>query len=198
MFDELRAKAGKIVVDSNSVDEAVRKIMQLVSSETASRSKTILSDMLFDLNDSLLQTAFFHDIITQNKFIELNLRQEILNKYQFSVSTTVDYQEAARVVQALKIGGATFVIGGIAEIGVVLKVGLSISNLVPIPVSILVVAALGAALVDYLAIEPNRSKKKFSQKLDSYLIDVQNQFLNWFDGVESYYNNRVEEIKLTL
>ncbi len=198
IFSELRTEVHKIVVEVNSANEAVNRISQRVSSEMASRSKTILSDMLFDLNDTLLQTPFFADTARQNKFAELNLRQEILSKYQFTVSITVNYKKASRIVQALKVGGGTLVIGGIGEIGVVLIAGLSLSSLVPVPVGALVAVAFGAAMVDYLAIEPNRSKKNFFQAIDKYLSEAQQQFLTWFDEVENYFNQRVEGIKQTI
>lgn len=198
MFSELLSEVNSIIAETNSANEAVNKVAQLVSSETASRSKTILSDMLFDLSNVLLKTSFFTDISRQNKFIEINLRQEIFGKYSFTASTTIDYKEAARIVQALKVGGGTLVIGGIAEFGVVLIAGPPLSSLVPVPISVLVIAALGAALVDYIAIEPNRSKKRLSAAVRNYLSESQQQFLKWFDEVENYFNKRVDEIKRTI
>lgn len=195
MFNDLRKKVSAIVIESSTSNEAINNVTKLVSSELAARSKSILSDMLFDLSDQLMDTEFFADIAKQNRFAEINLRQEILSKYQFAPSTTVNYREASRTVQALKVGGATFVVGGAIEIGVVLIAGLSISNLVPIPISILIVASIGAALADYYAIEPAKNKKALAQALDNYLVDAKQQFLNWFDEVEKYFNVRVEEIK---
>ena len=195
MFNDLRKKVSAIVIESSTSNEAINNVTKLVSSELAARSKSILSDMLFDLSDKLMDTEFFADIAKQNRFAEINLRQEILSKYQFAPSTTVNYREASRTVQALKVGGATFVVGGTIEIGVVLIAGLSLSNLVPIPISILIVASIGAALADYYAIEPAKNKKALAQALDNYLVDAKQQFLNWFDEVEKYFNVRVEEIK---
>lgn len=195
MFNDLRKKVSAIVIESSTSNEAINNVTKLVSSELAARSKSILSDMLFDLSDKLMDTEFFADIAKQNRFAEINLRQEILSKYQFAPSTTVNYREASRTVQTLKVGGATFVVGGAIEIGVVLIAGLSISNLVPIPISILIVASIGAALADYYAIEPAKNKKALAQALDNYLVDAKQQFLNWFDEVEKYFNVRVEEIK---
>ena len=195
MFNDLRKKVSAIVIESSTSSEAINNVTKLVSSELVTRSKSILSDMLFDLSDKLIDTEFFADIAKQNRFAEINLRQEILSKYQFAPSTTVNYREASRTVQALKVGGATFVVGGAIEIGVVLIAGLSISNLVPIPISILIVASIGAALADYYAIEPAKNKKALAQALDNYLVDAKQQFLNWFDEVEKYFNVRVEEIK---
>lgn len=195
MFNDLRKKVSTIVIESYTSNEAINNVTKLVSSELAVRSKSILSDMLFDLSDKLMDTEFFADIAKQNRFAEINLRQEILSKYQFAPSTTVNYREASRTVQPLKVSGTTFVVGGAIEIGVVLIAGLSISNLVPIPISILIVASIGAALADYYAIEPAKNKKALAQALDNYLVDAKQQFLNWFDEVEKYFNVRVEEIK---
>lgn len=195
MFNDLRKKVSAIVIESSTSNEAINNVTKLVSSELAVRSKSILSDMLFDISDKLMDTEFFADIAKQNRFAEINLRQEILSKYQFAPSTTVNYREASRTVRALKVGGTTFVVGGAIEIGVVLISGLSISNLVPIPISILIVASIGAAMADYYAIEPAKNKKALAQALDNYLVDAKQQFLNWFDEVERYFNVRVEEIK---
>lgn len=198
MFDELRKRVSTIVSESATSNEAITNVTKLVSSELTTRSKSILSDMLFDLSDKLMDTDFFADIARQNIFYETNLRQEILSKYQFVPSATANYKEASRAVQALKVGGAALAIGGAAEIGAVLIAGLSLSSLVPVPIGALVAASIGAALADYFAIEPKKNKKTLAQALDSYLVEAKQQFLNWFDEVEKYFNTRVEEIKQTM
>ena len=198
MFGDLRSKAFSIVNEAASSNEAIDNVTKLVSSELATRSKSIMSDMLFDLTDSLMETVFFADIVRQNRFSEINLRQEILSKYQFTASTSMSYKEASKAMQAIKVGGATLVIGGAAEVGVVLISGLSLSSLVPIPIGILIVASIGAAMAEYLAFAPARSRKALAEALDKYLIETQQQFLNWFDEVEKYFNMRVEEIKATI
>jgi len=198
MFSELWTKVDRIISETDFTNNVISKIALIVSSETASRSKTILSDMLFDLSDALLKTPFFTDTSRQNKFMELNLRQEIFSKYQFSTSGTIDYKEATRIVQSLKLGGTTFAISGIGAISVVLIKGLPLSSLVPIPICVLVVVALGVVLVDYYALEPNRSEKKLKEAVKTHLDEVQQQFLNWFNEVERYFNKRVDEIKLTM
>lgn len=198
IFNDLREKVSSTVAQSSSSNEALDKVTRLVSSELTTRSKSILSDMLFELSDKQMSTDFFSDISRQNKFFELNLRQEILNKYQFTPNAAVNYKEASRAVQALKVGGVTFVVGGVAEIGVILVAGLTLPSIVPVPICLLIVASIGAALADYWVIEPSRRKKALAQAFDNYLIEAKQQFLNWFDEVEKYFNLRVEEIKKTM
>ena len=195
MFIDLSNRVNSILMDSFNLDEAKKNIIELVSSELTINSQYILSDMLFDLRKATIHTDFFADVSRQNRFSEVNLRYEIMSKYQFTPNTTVNYEEASKTVQALKIGGATFVIGGAIEIGAVLAAGLSVSSLVPIPISILIVASIGAALADYHVLEPAKNKKRLAHALNTYLEEVKKQFLKWFDDVEQYYNQRVEEIK---
>lgn len=198
MFDELQKKVSVIVASSSTSREAIDRVTATVSSELTARSKSILSDMLFDLTDDLMGTDFFKDISRQNKFSEINLRQEILNKYKFMPSTTVDYKAATREIEALAVGGTVLVIGGVIEVGAILIKGLSLSSLAAIPIGILLVASIGAALADYFVVSSSRSKKQMVNAIDNYLVQVKRQFLNWFDEVENYFNMRVEEIKKTM
>lgn len=198
MFSDLDRQAKRIIATSTSMNEAAARATRLVSTEVSTRSKTILSDMLDDLTNTLMETEFFTDISKQNSFFRVNLQEEILSKYQFTPSASVNYKEASRMVQTLKIGGITFAAGAVVEVGVVLIAGLSLSSLVPIPISVLVVASIGAALADYYAIEPVKNKKNLAHAFDGYLMQAKQQFLNWFDEVEKYFNTRVEEIKQTM
>ncbi len=198
MFSDLEKQVKEIIASSTSMNDAVTRATHLVSSEVSIRSKTILSDMLYDLTRSLLETEFFADISKQNAFYRMDLQGEILSKYHFAPSASVNYTEASRTVQALKAGGVTFAGGAAVEVGVVLISGLSLSSLVPIPISVLVVASIGAALADYYAVEPARNKKNLVLAFNRYLEQAKQQFLNWFDEVEKYFNIRVEEIKRTM
>lgn len=198
MFSDLDKQAKAIIASSTSMNDAVTRATRLVSSEVSTRSKTILSDMFDDLTNSLMETEFFADISKQNAFYRVNLQEEILSKYQFTPTASVNYTEASRTVQALKVGGGTLAAGAAVEIGVVLITGLSVSSLVPIPISVLVVASIGAALADYFAIEPAKNKKNLAIAFDNYLAQAKQQFLNWFDEVEKYFYARVEEIKQTM
>ena len=198
MFIELKARVASIIAETSTSKEATNKITKTVSSELATRSKSLLSDMLFDLNDSLMETDFFSDISKQNRFNEVNLRKEILDKYQFSASSTIDYNEASRKINALAVGGGTLIVGGAIEVGYVLIKGLNLSTIIPIPISVLIVASIGIALADYYKIEPNRSKKALNISINNYLDQVKAQFIAWFDEVENYYKKRVEEIKQTI
>ncbi|MDF4801799.1 hypothetical protein P3592_13375 [Vibrio parahaemolyticus] len=196
MFSDLRDEVQESIDESFPSNDMVNTVCGRVRSEMESRSKTMLSDMLFELNDSVLQTSFFSDNIAgQNTFLMHNLRQEVLSKYQFATTTTINYQETSRVVGSVKVGAGVLAVGGVCEIGVVLIGGLSFSSLVPIPVGMLFAVAFGSAIADYFIIEPNRNKKQFFLAIDEYFSEAKEQYINWFDEIENYFNKRVNEIK---
>ncbi|WP_354692653.1 hypothetical protein [Phytobacter sp. RSE-02] len=199
MFNDLRIDIQEVVYETGSLNDAINNIYQRVISETTSRSELMLGDMLFELDRALFNTPFFADNISRkNEYSSLGLRKEITNKHQFTTTATVNYQEASRIIHAFKIGSGVLIFGGVLGLGVIVSSGLELSSLVPIPVSALFAAAIGAAMMDYLFIEPKKSKKRFSSAVDKYLNEAKEQYLNWFDSVEDYYNMRVAQIKETI
>lgn len=195
MFDDIKIKVQRLVIGENSTDVVVEKVSRCVNSEITSRSKTILTDMLFDLSNAVLQTPDFSDIALQNKFMELNLRQEIMNKYSLKLNTSINYKEKHRMMEATKTGGIVLAIGSACGLAGTFVTGLPYSALIPTPLGILVVVAFCAAVIDYMFVEPHKNKKNLSQAIDRYLITVKEQFLNWFDEIENHFNKRVNEFK---
>ncbi len=198
IFNDLKDRASSVVLNSTHSDEALNRVTKLVNSELKTRSKSLLSDMLFALSDKLMETEFFSDISRQNKFDEINLRHEILSKYQFTPKTLINYKEVSKIMQASKVGGLTLIAGTAIGIGAILIADRPFSSLTPIPISILVVASIGTALADYYVIESKRSKKNLSLAINDYLIQTEQQFLKWFDEIENYFNMRIEEIKKSM
>lgn len=199
MFNDLRIEIQEVVYETGSLNDAINNIYQRVISETTSRSELMLGDMLFELDRALFNTPFFADNLSRkNEYSSLGLRKEITNKYQFTTTATVNYQEASSIIHAFKIGSGVLIFGGVLGLGIIVSSGLELSSLVPIPVSALFAAAIGAAMIDYLFIEPKKSKKRFSSAVDKYLNEAKEQYLNWFDSVENYYNMRVAQIKETI
>ena len=200
MFEELGKTANRIISETVNVHEAAGRIVRIVSSETASRSNSIMSDMLFDLNDELMASEFFtSDIVRQNRFYEFNLRKEILDKYQFESCATLNFKDAEQqIARMIKVIGCTATGVTIVGAGAVLIRGLALSSLVaPIPVGILVFATIGVTLTDYLT-GSNKDRRALRKAIDDYLHDAQRSFLNWFDEIERYFNKRTEEFKQTI
>lgn len=206
MFDELRTKVHKTVDSSKTVKEATERIGCMVESETSARSQTILDDMLLELTNTLFDDPFFEDPARRNGFRKADLKQEILDRYQFQTNADINYQDAPRLVKALELGGAGLVgaaLGKFGPVGVRAVIRFIWGHSLPAPstrlsVSIVVAAALVGMLVEYRLAQPSLSRRKFKKAADSYLMEAKRQFLLWFDEVEAYFYIRAGEIKATL
>ena len=195
LIERLKKNAASIVAEASTSSEAIESIATMVSSEVSARSKSILSDMLYTLTDKVMETEFFSDISRQNKLYEVNLRQEILNKYKFSPTTAIRYSEIPRVVHALEVGGVVLIAGASIEVGYILISGLSITSIVPIPIAIVLFASVCAAMSDYTVIGPKRSKELLTKAVNDYFVQLEQQLLGWFDEIEEHFNMRMREIE---
>ena len=173
-------------------------MINYVVDETASYSRSILSDVLFELNQLIFQEPLFTDVTIQNKFYEFDLRQEIINKYQFTADCSFEYQDKDKLISALKATGITFTAGGAIAVGTTLVAGLSASSLAPLPVAILIGLSLVVALTEYFYLSPNRSQNNLLHALNQYLEETEKQLTNWFNEIEKYFFNRVEDFKKNL
>jgi len=191
IFSDLKKKVNEIISSSKHQKEKADLITRIVASTTAACSRDIFNDMYLNLEKRLFKTDDFADITCRNKFRDLNLGNEISRNYRFEPQV-VDFKEADRIIRSLKIAGITTGIVAISEIGIILAMGLPISTLLtPIPISILVIAALSSALINYVKAEP----KKFKEMIDEYLKEIKEQFIDWFDKIEEYFYTRVDEFK---
>ena len=190
MFDNLSGKISGIVNSSANVEQAGHEIAKVVASETATRSKTMLNDMYADLTKKLLATPDFADISSQNRFYELNLRDEIFSKYRFETNDNIDYRAADRTLNSLIAGAGTAAVGGI------LIFALSPASPV-VPIAIVVAASVAAFCVSYYVITPGQDKNKFEEAVGKFLDEIKRQFLAWFDEIERYFDRRVNELKST-
>ena len=190
MFDDLQIQVTNIVKTQNNMKDAGNNIALAVASETTAKGKTMLNDMFAYLSDKLLESPDFSVVTRQNRFYELNLRNEILDKYVFETESKIDIPESSKVVNSLIASAGTAAIGGI------LVFALSPASPV-VPVAVVVAASISAFCLSYQVIEPNRSKAKFTVAINTYLDEIRKQYLAWFDEVERFFNKRVNELKAT-
>lgn len=187
MFDKLIERANDTIANSLSREDAARKIVQAVSSETAARSKTMLVTMCGRLSDEAL--AGIQEVENKNKFYRADLQSEITDKYSFEGADSLkDYKDTNRAAVSSAAGGS------IAAVGIALSLALAPSSPI-VPIAIVVAVSLSAFCVSYFKIVPQSSRNRFAAAVSEYLKQVKDSYVEWLDNVENYYRRRVEEIK---
>ena len=85
LFTDLGEKSCKIVDSSDDSKKLSEEIYSMVSLELSIRSKSILSDLLYLASKKYLSNMDPKDIMTQNKFLSLNLTTVLLEQFKFQV-----------------------------------------------------------------------------------------------------------------
>jgi len=188
LFAQLSAKAQNTIKYAPSLDAAGQSIAELVASETAMRSKTMLEDMYSHLSRQVLDRPEFMSTAQQNKFYELNLRKELFDRYRFDIPKKgIPFEEINKPIVSTLSGGATGLIGGLLIAAISPKSA-------ALPVAIVIGAAVAAFCAAYFIAVPRINQRRFAMALDEFLASVRQDLLRWFDQVQTYFEHRVQEL----
>ena len=192
MFDDLKVKANEIISVNSNFDIASKKIIEIVSSETVTRSKTLITDMYSEMSRYTLGTEAFVNPEMQSKFFEANIRGDVLSKYNFEIDSlnikkeSLDFKEASRLYYSIAASAGTITLAGVLKF--------TLSNKQNVPLVMIIAGAVAVFCISYLKIMPEKNKAAFIKAVDIFLDDTMREFLKWFDEIEAYYDKRVGEL----
>ena len=191
LFKELVAKSKEIIASSRTNTDATERIMRLVSSTVSAEAEGYMIDLYASLVDKIKGEEFFKDPEHLNAFYRLNLRDDLNEKYQFSIDSIdaykkgIQYKEINTIYASVGAAAGTFAVGGILKF--------ALSSGVNIPFVVVIAGALVAACAAYFAI-PTRNKKEYRRAVESFLSDLENEILDWFVDVEVYFDEKVRTL----
>lgn len=194
IISELQDKCMNLIENSVITDSLFNQITNMVNNELGVRADAILTDLLYDLQDRTLKAPFFENISIRNKFRSLNLIEITSENFKFTVNNFV-YNNEASITYPFFIG-----IGSFLGSGLILAFfkGFKLSTFFPIPIVILVLASSILASIDYYINNGKRGKRGIKYALNQYFTIIEKDLVKWFEEAEDYYNNRVNEFKLTI
>jgi len=200
LFADLKEEVTDIVRTSPSPTVATQRIMEFVSGKIAASSQGYMVDLYGELSKKTLNEGIFQDPANANKFYELNMRQKISDAYQFDVqdlraySTGVDFREINRVYTSAGVAVGSAVVGGIL-MGV-------LSGVVDIPMVVIIAGAILAGIagggVTYAKVVPEKNKMNYLKAVAAFMVELEDELLNWVDEVVKFYNQKIAELKATL
>lgn len=200
LFSTMNAEVEKMVQNSFSSDKATTDIMEYVSGRIASATRGYMSTLYSSLSAETLKEPIFQNVDNANAFYDLELDKKIVDSYKFDSKDSVvfqkglDVREINRVYATAVAGVGTAAVGGIL-LGV-------LSGVVDIPVVGIIAGAIVAGLagsgVTYYKIVPDINKQRFMEVVKSFMADLEEEMYKWVDGVVSYYDKQVAELKKTL
>lgn len=185
VFSDLKEKLYKLFNLSSNIDIVNKKIIEKTSLELTIESKMLITDMYSEMSKKTLSSKEFETIERKNRFYELDIQNEILEKYKFQVTNKIDYKKANKLYTSLGMAAGTMAIGGILKY--------VLQNNINIPFIVIICGAVMAFGTSYF-LKPSANKRNLEKAVDEFLDKTKKEFIAWFDEIEKYYNKRVRDI----
>lgn len=197
LFNDLRKKISKLfsedTLDSNMYDKAVN----MINSEVILNSKLILGDLLLDLTNEIMVREFNDNIPIQNEFNRRNYRSEIMANYKFVPDITCCFDNKLSIKHSIKVMAASIFLCIILLLLFYFVTDIFVLNNLFVIILLLLVSTI-AGVVDYFYIEPARNKKRLEMALNKYLLETEQQLLEWYNEISKDFYNKVDSFKKEL
>lgn len=176
----------------NSVNSGVSKkkiiddcIMYTVSKFTP-ESKMLLSSVYNMLMERTLKEEFFTNSHNKASFYEMNIFKELNEKFNFEITSKIEYEEKGNKINIWFVDVVITVIGGVISI--------SLKKASPI-IAAVVIAGIMTVINKN---KENNKKEDLTALVKEYLESVKQSILSWVDSIAEYYDERVNELKKEL
>lgn len=200
LFVELSDEVDRIIQSSTTSDIATKQIMDCVSSKITASAKSYMATMYSTLSRETLKESVFEDDANANKFYDLNLRQKISEKYDFSIDRLDSYSKGLNFTEINRLYTSAAVAAGSTAVGGIL-LGV-LSGMVHIPMVVIiagaVLAGIGGSAYTYVKYVPERNKQNYIATVHTFVNSLKSEMLNWVDSVLAYYDQQVDEFKKSL
>lgn len=191
LFGEMKNKADEIIKQSKSAKGTVDRLMKMFRDQIDEKGKEMLAELLTDLSEIFISKVKFTEEEQQDRFIEANIGQEILDESDFACPL-MEYHGRSPAWGAIKVALAFFVAGA----GVALCAGAvapaTLGSIAPKAAGIAAAFAVAAGLFDYLKIEPKNERTELEIAVIQYLRELQPRFTEWMSSREEAFDERSE------
>lgn len=168
--------------------QVIEKITKATVNKLTPESKMIMSSVYNMMMDETLSEELFQNSENKAVFYQMDILKELNSKFSFKVPDKIDYSESKNELDKwIKCGSvAVVVIGG--------TVSIKFKNLVPFGISVAVALAAIMGVIIYNRCQSN-NKTNINGIVSEYLNGVKLSLMAWIESIESYYDEKIEELK---
>lgn len=188
IINELANDAKESIASEMTDKEVIDRITKVTVNKVTPESKMIMSSVYKMLSRETLSEELFQNTENKAAFYQINILNDLNNRFVFDVPDKIDYSESKNELDKWIKGGsvAVVVIGG--------AVSIKFKSLVPFGISLAVAIAAIMGLIIYNKNHSN-NKTNINSLISEYLRSVQTSLMAWVESIESYYDERIEELK---
>jgi hypothetical protein len=186
IFEDIHCHISDIERYTNR-DSVVKAICDYATQTITAESKSLLSSFYSRMMDQTIGNEPFLTARNKNKFYDKDILSMIVDRYDFSVSEDINYIQSNEKCKALPIPA------GMAGLGVILSIALS--QVVILPISLIIAGGLYYLISEY---EKGKDQGEFMAAINRYIDSVKRELIIWFEHIEAFYNEQVEELKRSI
>lgn len=182
-------KNTKQSIDSGMSDrQVIERITKATVNKLTPESKMIMSSVYNMMMDDTLSEKIFQAPENKTAFYEMDILKELNSKFSFDVPDRIDYSESKNELDKwIKAGSVAVVVAGGA-------ISIKFKNFVPLGISVAVALAAIMGLIIYSKCQ-NSNKSNINSIVSEYLYSVQVSLITWIESIESFYDERIDELK---
>jgi len=188
IIDGLMKDTNESISSGMSDRQVIDRITKAAVNKITPESKMIMSSVYNMLMDQTLSEESFQDPEIKTEFYQMDILKDLNSKFTFEVPAHIDYQESKKELDNWIKGGsvAIVVVGGVASI--------KFKSFIPVGISLAVALAAIMGMIIYNN-SKNNNKTNINGLVTEYLNSVQESLLAWVETIESYYDEKVEQLK---
>ena len=194
LFTDLDERACKMVDLSDDSKKLSEEIYSMLSLELSIRSKSILNDLLYLASKKYLSNMDPKDIMTQNKFLSLNLTTVLLDQFKFQLPERTGFNSNNKryIVDLIVLLGLSVISGGLIK-------SLTESSFIGGYIVITTVSSLIATvLLDQFIVKNKLEKQELKKAISIYLSNLREQFINHLDCAENEFYQRIDAFESSI
>ena len=188
IMNDLANDAKESIASGMTDKEVIDRITKVTVNKVTPESKMVMSSVYKMLSRETLSEEIFQNTENKAAFYQMNILNELNNRFVFEVPDKIDYSESKNELDKWIKGGSVAVVvaGGVVSI--------KFKSFVPFGISLAIALAAIMGLIVY-----NKSQCSNKTNIDSliseYLSSVQTSLMAWIESIESYYDERIEVLK---
>lgn len=163
--------------------DVINYITTLTVNKIAPESKLLMSSAYHMMMVRTLSDPFFSDPQNKAAFYEENILREITSKFNFVVPAEINYEKDYSTLKSLSASGAIVIVGGIISI--------KLTSWIPVGCAVVLAGIMGFVVKS----KCESTNGDIKQLIDEYLQNVRQSFMLWIDAIESFYDDKVNELK---
>lgn len=163
--------------------DIINRVTTLTVNKITLQSKMLLSSAYNMMMVRTLSDPFFSNSQNKVAFYEADILKEITSNFDFAIPTEINYQRGYSALKTLAAPGAIVVAGGL--------IGITRTSWIPVGIAVVLAGIMGFIMKSKCGISNN----DLNQLIIEYLQNVRRSFMLWIDEIESFYDNKVAELK---